>query len=420
MVIAFAPNTPPLLGCAEVMGEALEAVKNAQPIYLSTSEKAMLLRELVRVEGRVAELRMRVMAASGDLADQTGARDVASWLAAETRQDFREPRADQTLAVGLDKKYTGLRAALRDGLVNLAQARVIARALDDVPAEVEPLTRKQAERVLIEYADRLSPHQLRLVGRRILEVVAPELAEAEEAKRLQSEEVHARARTKLSFKTLGDGTTRMWGVLPDAVAHRFETYLHAFTNPRLVGRGSASERIETTEAFTGTYPRRLGQAFCQLLEAIDPKRLPLHGGDATTVVVTISLDHLNRDLGVGELIGADKLTASEVRRLACTAKIVPAVLGARSEVLDLGRGQRLFTAAQRKALLVRDQRCRAERCTIPGTWSEAHHWIPWSSGGLTNLTNGVLLCNHHHHRAHDPAYLTERLANGDVRFARRP
>jgi len=31
----------------------------------------------------------------------------------------------------------------------------------------------------------------------------------------------------------------------------------------------------------------------------------------------------------------------------------------------------------------------------------------------------VLLCPWHHHRAHDPLYSHEYLANGDVRFHRR-
>ena len=56
---------------------------------------------------------------------------------------------------------------------------------------------------------------------------------------------------------------------------------------------------------------------------------------------------------------------------------------------------------------------------VPGTWAEAHHWNPWLTGGRTDLADGVLLCSHHHHRAHDPAYLAQRLPNGDVRFTRR-
>ena len=105
--------------------------------------------------------------------------------------------------------------------------------------------------------------------------------------------------------------------------------------------------------------------------------------------------------------------------MACTANIVPAVLGGKSEVLDLGRTSRLFKPAQRKAMIIRDRECRAEGCTIPAAWCEAHHWgRPWARGGQTDLKDGVLLCSWHHHRAHDDTYDASRMPNGDVRFRR--
>jgi hypothetical protein len=166
--------------------------------------------------------------------------------------------------------------------------------------------------------------------------------------------------------------------------------------------------------------RRRGHAFCSLLEALDPKRLPVHGGDATTVIVTVSLDALRRDLGTSELGPADQLTAAQARRLACTAQIIPAVLGTKSEVLDLGRSARLFRPAQRKAMVLRDRECRAEGCTIPATWCEAHHWeTPWALGGRTDLDDGLLLCSWHHHRAHDPTQHAHKMPNGNIRFHRR-
>jgi len=169
----------------------------------------------------------------------------------------------------------------------------------------------------------------------------------------------------------------------------------------------------------------MAEAFTQLLEVLDPSRLPIHGGDATHVMVTIPFETLTAELGVATIDnevpgdGYDTVTAAQARRLACTAKIIPAVLGKDSEVLDLGRAARLFTTAQRRALALRDQTCRAEGCSIPGTWSEAHHLVPWSQGGATDLQNAALLCSKHHHRAHDPAYDLTRLANGDLRFHRR-
>ena len=116
----------------------------------------------------------------------------------------------------------------------------------------------------------------------------------------------------------------------------------------------------------------------------------------------------------------DRISASEVRRLACTGGVLPVVLGGAGEVLDLGRTRRLFSPAQRKALAVRDRRCRAEGCDIPAAWCEAHHAAdPWSKGGRTDLGDGVLLCSFHHHRAHDGRWDASRLPNGDVRYRRR-
>ena len=38
---------------------------------------------------------------------------------------------------------------------------------------------------------------------------------------------------------------------------------------------------------------------------------------------------------------------------------------------------------------------------------------------VRGVTDGVLLCSHHHHRAHDDRYLHERTPSGDLRFHRR-
>ncbi|WP_442940300.1 DUF222 domain-containing protein [Nocardioides sp. B-3] len=136
-------------------------------------------------------------------------------------------------------------------------------------------------------------------------------------------------------------------------------------------------------------------------------------------MVTIPLDKLLAGIGVATTGTDGRITASEARRLACTGNIVPVVLGGKSEVLDVGGAQRLFTAAQRRALAVRDKRCRARGCDMPAARSEAHHLHAWSQGGKTDLTNAILLCSHHHHRAHDDRYLHDRLPSGDLRFHRR-
>src|SRR6185436_11035003 len=100
---------------------------------------------------------------------------------------------------------------------------------------------------------------------------------------------------------------------------------------------------------------------------------PDHGGLATTMILTIPLETLTTGLGTAQLGTGETITAGHARRLACTAGLVPAVLGTRSEVLDLGRSTRLFSPAQRKALALRHPHCRAEDCTVPAPWCPPRH-----------------------------------------------
>ncbi|MFD7073303.1 DUF222 domain-containing protein [Nocardioides sp. NPDC059952] len=403
----------PVLGAVVAITTSLEQVAEANPAFMATDQKAATLLEIARAKAQLAELELRVLATADDVAAESAARDVAAWLHHHTHQRPETLRADLRLADALDRTYHRVAAAMRAGDCNSAQAQVIVAALDDLPAGLDPEIRTKAEETLVGYATEFDPAQLRRLGRRILDVIAPEIAEAEEARRLAAEEAHARKKTRLAMRRLGDGTTRISAVVPDAAADRLATNLEAFASPR---------RDDGTRTETGDYlpyDRRLGLAFCQLLETLDPARLPIHGGDATTVIVTIDIDQLRTEAGIGNLVGGSPITAAEARRLACTASIIPAVLGHDSEVLDLGRKERFFSAAQRRALLLHSATCEAEGCDIPGTWAEAHHWIAWAKGGATDLDNAALFCAHHHHRAHDSEYLHERLPNGDVRFTRR-
>ncbi len=422
----------PIVAAATDVRSSLKAVMGVNPTFMSTADKAAALTELGRAEAQLAELRLRILADAGDLAHETAAKDAAGWLAKATRTRFADARADLALAASLDQDRALLAAAMRDGSVTLAQAHVIHRAVAALPASVDADTVMRAEAHLVAQADEFGPKELARIGRRILDVVAPEIAEAVEAARLADLEAHAADRLRLTLRRLGDGVTRISGLVPDAVGTRFATYLEAFTNPRVDTEDGRSARASDKAGAPVTrtpFPKRMGQAFAQFLEAVDPKRLPLHGGDATTVIITIPLASLQADLAAADIIGAglvpgddltgDRLTASQVRRLACTANIIPAVLGGDSVPLDLGRAKRLFSPAQRKALLIRDQTCRAEGCDIPGTWCDAHHVDPWHNGGPTDLDNAVLLCSHHHHRIHDARYRLDRLASGDLRFHRR-
>ncbi len=135
----------------------------------------------------------------------------------------------------------------------------------------------------------------------------------------------------------------------------------------------------------------------------------------TTVVVRVALEDLRTGTGLGEIDGTDEpISVGAIRRLAADAEVIPAVMGGESEVLDLGRSRRLFTRAQRLALVERDGGCAY--CHAPPSWTEAHHIRWWErDAGPTDLDNGVLLCTACHHRVHRDGW-DIRVLSGEVWF----
>lgn len=121
----------------------------------------------------------------------------------------------------------------------------------------------------------------------------------------------------------------------------------------------------------------------------------------TTVVAVIRASDLDAGTSVGWLDDvAEPVSVASVRELVCEGGVRPVIVGEHGEVLHLGRRQRLFSAAQRRALAVRDGGCVWPRCTAPPSWCHAHHVTEWANGGTTDIDNGVLLCPAHHHLLH--------------------
>lgn len=154
----------------------------------------------------------------------------------------------------------------------------------------------------------------------------------------------------------------------------------------------------------------------ELVEALPADLLPTHAASSVALTLTMGLDRLRESLGVAVTDGGHTVSASEARRLACRAGLVPAVLSGQSQVLDLGRTRRLFSSVQFRALALRDGGCTANGCGLPSRVCHAHHDEPWSRGGPTDRDNGRLLCPHHHRLAHSPKHRMERQPDGGVSF----
>jgi Domain of unknown function (DUF222) len=340
------------------------------------------LREVVALVGRL-EAQLVALATlcvrevdRRDLPAGDGARNSGSWWARETVRTRREAHRLTRLADALET-CPATATALGEGTVLAEQATVITHAITALPAEVGPVIRATAETTLLEAAADHDADRLRILGRRILALVAPEIGEAHEHKLLQAEETRAWAQA--SFTMTEDGTGRCHGrfTLPTAHGQALRKHLLAIANPRRhpdqppMSSGRDEER--------GTLAQRLGRALCEYVETYPTTALPAAGGVNATIVVTITLDHLITGLGSAALDTGGVITAGEARRLACEAGIIPAVLGGKSEILDLGRTRRFHTTAQRHALARRDGGCTAEGCDLPPSACHAHHHHPWAT-----------------------------------------
>ncbi|TQK29727.1 HNH endonuclease [Arthrobacter sp. SLBN-53] len=147
---------------------------------------------------------------------------------------------------------------------------------------------------------------------------------------------------------------------------------------------------------------RRAEALGQVLRTyLSQSRRPMSGGVLPHVTLIrpvatgVSDDESVDRLGFGGPVS--RVTAELI---GCDATLTSVIVDHSGVPLDVGRAERLFTPAIRKALAVRDGGCAHPGCGRPVSWCDAHHIQPWSAGGATSLGNGVLLCRLHHSLIH--------------------
>ncbi len=127
---------------------------------------------------------------------------------------------------------------------------------------------------------------------------------------------------------------------------------------------------------------------------------------AGTVNVIIDLLTLSgRD--ADDLTGIDlrsdhwRVGMSAARRLLCDSGLVATLMAGRHTLIDASDRTEVFTAAQRRALGVRDRHCVFPSCDRPAHWCDAHHLHERNDGGNDAITNAALLCRYHHRLVHE-------------------
>jgi hypothetical protein len=382
-----------------------------------TSASSSLTRQVCRAAAEADRRR---------LGEATGARHTHQWWAGRSHHTHAEAARLTKLGRAFeDELHAPTGQALADGRLRVEQARVIVAAVDAIPTSVrctdgttriiDPSARAQARDHLLAAAVEHDARALRRLGRRILDVVAPELGEAQEAATLAKEEVRADAGIELTLTDDGHGRCHGNFVIPSHVGAMFRRHLQALANPAR----HTDEELRDEQGGWKPLHRRMGEALVEYVERYPRDATPQTAGVNATIVVTMTLEQLLGEHATALLDDGTQMSATLARRLACEAGIIPIVLDGEGRVLDLGRTRRLFTTSQRIALGQRDGGCTAKGCETTASGCHAHHDDPWTNGGKTDLANGRLLCPHHHRLAHDPRYAKTVHADNQVTFHRR-
>ncbi|MBJ7356183.1 HNH endonuclease signature motif containing protein [Nocardioides sp.] len=392
--------------------EALGSVAGERPWSMTAAQTERALDDIAALEAQTAEAKARLLthAETLGLPAELGARSVAVLLARRHRTSRPEAHRQARLAAGLEA-HPVTAAALSQARVNPEQALVIIAGVDALPADLEAEVKVRAEEHLVELAADHDPKALKGLARTILEVVAPEVADARLAAQLERLERDAEEANRFRIWETPQGRVKGDFDLDGYSGAALKKALFAHAAPRhRAAQGPLGERLPTAE--------RLGEAFAEYVRRYPADKLPNAGGLNATVVVLMSYETLLGDLKAAKLDTGEHISADLARRIACEAGIIPAVLGGRSQVLDLGRSRRFHSRAQRIKATIEQGGCLEEGCDAPPAFTHMHHPTEWSKGGHTD-GDGWMLCPSAHRRIHDPRYTYERLPNGKIRFHRR-
>ncbi|MCC9176430.1 HNH endonuclease signature motif containing protein [Arthrobacter sp. zg-Y750] len=302
-----------------------------------------------------------------------------------------------------------------DGVLSAAGVELIVQSLEEAQPRLQPDLLDSMEKQLVEVGAQQDHDFLLRTARHWLALIDQETPPGEEElARFQG--IFAGRRR--------NGLNHLHVYCTDEQHEALTTAMNGGANPRVAAREVPSAGITPSDTSSRPpEPSRPQQLLEGLLGAIRAGLatggVPASGGLRPQVMVTISHDALVAGLATrseegippsdgtcksfpipGAAAFSGPIRAEEVRRLACDADLIPAVLGSAGQVLDLGRATRLFPPHLRKALHARDRGCTFPGCTVPGPWTEAHHVTFWERGGGTSIHNGALLCSFHHHLIH--------------------
>ncbi|MCQ9388222.1 HNH endonuclease [Brevibacterium sp. 50QC2O2] len=361
-----------------------------------------LVTRLLRIDGATARRRVRFAHAIGAGRSLTGAR--------------------------LEPAYPHVALALADGGVSVDQAQAVIREIEKIPTQVRHVHHATAERLLVDTVPSVDVDQVRVLGSRIRAYLDPDGRFAEIPPLVDEYHVTVTPRR--------NGAWNLTGLLDPVTGGKLHGLLTNRQEP-----GQDTSEVNSGEA------QRVGTDVPDGAESVTadvpPGALPPQDPPATAVTVdgrpTTKADHpfgyrerpdgarrhdmfatlIDRAAGSGPQGAGMALivtaTAEEYAQGKAEVESTAGPIGLQDlESLSPGAlvyfqanqpgtrevtvrsAGRFATRRQVELIAARDRGCTFPGCDMPVGWCDAHHMIPWSSGGPTTVENLTLACRFHH------------------------
>ena len=391
------------------MGEvssAVEAIKSQLAILHDACDEASH-RELVGLLSELTTLTWSIPAVEHRLIQrltaetEPSALGESSWkkvlmTALRVSSKDAKRRLDQAEVLGPRRAMTGqvlaplweaTAAAQAAGAIGGEHVEIIAKFHKDLPSWVDVGTREVADTHLSQLAAGLGPAELDAAAGQLLMMIDQDGPEP-------SEKEQARKRGVTLGPQRRDGTCAVRGTLTADARAVVEAVLAKLAapgmchpddeNPCLDGDPDAEHKgldVRTQAQRNHDALVALGQM------ALTSGDLGKHNGLPVTVIVSTTLQELEKGAGLAVTGGGTRLPIPTLIRMAARAHHYLYIYDKHtSEALYLGRAKRLASAAQRIALHARERGCAKPGCTAPGYQSQVHHAVAdWKNDGQTNI-----------------------------------
>ncbi|GAA4283738.1 hypothetical protein GCM10022261_12690 [Brevibacterium daeguense] len=119
-------------------------------------------------------------------------------------------------------------------------------------------------------------------------------------------------------------------------------------------------------------------------------------GPAYALVISATAEQVARGTGTATTQYRAPVRVEEAIAHLCAAKVYLQTWDDERGTVALRTENRFANKHQLTALAARDQGCTFPDCEVPPVYCEAHHMVPYSRGGPTDINSMTLLCGFHH------------------------